>query len=117
MWLSYIRVPDAKKAAATIKKLGGRIINGPMEVPGGSWIAGGLDLQGAAFAVHSPRPSPEKSQPRKAAAKQGKKTPKKKTPATKQAPARKHAPARKKKPAGKKTKASSRKKAASRKRR
>lgn len=52
-WLPYIRVTDAKKAASVSLKSGGSIINGPMEVPGGNWIAMGTDPQGAAFAVHS----------------------------------------------------------------
>jgi predicted enzyme related to lactoylglutathione lyase len=52
-WLAYIRVGDSKRTATTVKKLGGQIINGPMEVPGGDWIAVGTDLQGAVFAVHS----------------------------------------------------------------
>src|SRR5712692_5583117 len=65
-WCSYIKVADSKKAAATVKQLGGQIIHGPAEVPGGGWIAAGLDLQGAAFAVHSAKPSPQKSKPRKA---------------------------------------------------
>lgn len=52
-WLPYIRVPDAKDAAGAIKRLGGQVINGPMEVPGGDWITQGLDLQGAMFAVHA----------------------------------------------------------------
>ncbi len=52
-WLPYANVPDAKKAGANITKLGGTIINGPMEVPGGGWIVAGLDQQGAAFAVYS----------------------------------------------------------------
>jgi predicted enzyme related to lactoylglutathione lyase len=55
-WLPYITVPDSKKAAATVKKLGGQVVNGPMEVPGGGWIAQGVDLQGAMFAVHSAKP-------------------------------------------------------------
>ena len=41
--LPDIEVTDAKKAAETWKKPGGQIINGPIEVPGGSWIAQGLD--------------------------------------------------------------------------
>lgn len=53
MWLPYALVPDSKRAATTIKKLGGKVINGPMEVPGGSWIAQGIDPQGVMFAVHS----------------------------------------------------------------
>jgi predicted enzyme related to lactoylglutathione lyase len=52
-WLPYIKVSDSKKTAATVTKQGGKIINGPMEVPGGDWIAQGMDLQGAMFAVHS----------------------------------------------------------------
>jgi len=65
-WLSYIKVADSKKAAETVKKLGGQVTSGPHQVPGGTWIATGLDLQGAAFAVHSAAPSPKKSKPRKA---------------------------------------------------
>jgi predicted enzyme related to lactoylglutathione lyase len=52
-WLPYIRVTDAKGAAKTIKRLGGKVINGPMEVPGGDWITAGIDLQGGMFAVHA----------------------------------------------------------------
>ena len=45
-WLAaYIKVPDSKKTAASVKKQGGKVINGPMEVPGGDWIAQGMDLQ------------------------------------------------------------------------
>lgn len=50
-WLSYARVTDAGKAASAAKAAGGRILNGPMEVPGGSWIVMMLDPQGGAFAV------------------------------------------------------------------
>ena len=32
---------------------GGKVLNGPMEVPGGDWIATGMDPQGAMFSVHS----------------------------------------------------------------
>jgi len=50
-WLSYTRVADAGKAASAVKAGGGRVLNGPMEVPGGSWIVMALDPQGGAFAV------------------------------------------------------------------
>ncbi|HZO23029.1 MAG TPA: VOC family protein [Steroidobacteraceae bacterium] len=50
-WLSYTRVADAAKAASAVKANGGRVLNGPMEVPGGSWIVMALDPQGGAFAV------------------------------------------------------------------
>ena len=102
-WLSYMKVADAKKAAATVKQLGGQIINGPMEVPGGGWIAAGLDLQGAAFAVHSAKPSPKKSKPAKTA---------RRAAATK---AVKKKPAKKRKPAAKKGRRRSRKRTASKK--
>src|SRR5262249_51576762 len=52
-WLPYIKVDDSKKTAARVAPLGGRIINGPNEVPGGDWIAQGLDREGGIFAVHS----------------------------------------------------------------
>lgn len=52
-WLYYIMVPDVKAVVEKIKGLGGQILNGPMEVPGGDLIAQCLDPQGAAFAIHS----------------------------------------------------------------
>ena len=56
-WLAYIHVPDTNKAVDKIKKAGGKVLNGPMEVPGGDLIAQGLDPQGVAFAVHSLNPA------------------------------------------------------------
>jgi hypothetical protein len=53
-WLCYIGVEDAGKAATAAKNAGGRVMNGPMEVPGGSWVAQVLDAEGASFAVHEP---------------------------------------------------------------
>lgn len=52
-WLPYAIVKDAKAAAKAIEAAGGQVINGPMEVPGGDWIAAGIDTQGVMFAVHS----------------------------------------------------------------
>jgi hypothetical protein len=40
------------KTAETVKALGGKVLNGPMEVPGGDLIVQCLDPQGAAFALH-----------------------------------------------------------------
>ena len=51
-WTCYVHVKDVKKAAAIAQKRGGQIVNGPMEVPGGDWIAVIIDPQGATFAVH-----------------------------------------------------------------
>ncbi|PYR77242.1 MAG: glyoxalase [Acidobacteria bacterium] len=56
-WLPYALVPDSKRAAAVVKQVGGTIVNGPMEVPGGDWIVMGRDPQGVAFAVHSKKPA------------------------------------------------------------
>jgi uncharacterized protein len=108
-WLPYIKVKDAKTTAATVKKLGGQIVNGPMEVPGGGWIAQGLDLQGAFFAVHSEKPAvavkpAAKKKPAKA-------KPAKKRPAAK----KKAAPAAKRKAASRKKAAPKRKSAAKKK--
>ena len=50
-WLSYVQVADADRTVAAAKAAGGRLLHGPMEVPGGSWIALFLDPQGGAFAV------------------------------------------------------------------
>jgi predicted enzyme related to lactoylglutathione lyase len=48
----YFRVDDVGTKAAQVKALGGQIVNGPMEVPGGDHIVICGDPQGAAFALH-----------------------------------------------------------------
>lgn len=57
-WLPYAMVPDTQKAAATVTATGGKVLTGPMEVPGGDLIIVGLDPQGAAFALHSTAAAP-----------------------------------------------------------
>ena len=52
-WQIYFRVPDITAAVERINANGGRILNGPMEVPGGDWIVNAMDPQGAAFALHA----------------------------------------------------------------
>jgi len=52
-WQIYFRVPDVHAAADRIKANGGKILNGPMEVPGGDWTVNAMDPQGAAFGLHS----------------------------------------------------------------
>ncbi|MDB6103552.1 MAG: putative glyoxylase [Gammaproteobacteria bacterium] len=105
-WLSYVRVADATKAAGAAKAAGGRILNGPMEVPGGSWIVQILDPQGGAFAVveaaKAAKAGAQKAAGKPAAKKAVKKAPAKKAPATvakgapaKAAPAKKSAAAKK----------------------
>jgi uncharacterized protein len=69
-WLSYVRVPDCNKATTAAKAAGGRVLNGPMEVPGGSWITMMMDPQGGAFAVvEPPKAAAEKPAAKKAPAK------------------------------------------------
>jgi len=52
-WLSYTLVPDSRRAASVVPEAGGKVVNEPMEIPGGDLIATFFDPQGAAFAVHS----------------------------------------------------------------
>jgi predicted enzyme related to lactoylglutathione lyase len=52
-WMIYFKVDDADKTAERIKQLGGQILNGPMDVPGGDRVAQAMDPQGAAFGIHS----------------------------------------------------------------
>jgi len=83
-WMPYALVKDAKAAAATAAANGGKIVNGPMEVPGGDWIAQGMDPQGAMFSVHSLNPTSAK-------AAVGTPATQKAAPVTKAAPAKKAA--------------------------
>ena len=50
-WLYYFQVDKVDAAVERIKQGGGKILNGPMEVPGGQWIAQAADPQGAMFAI------------------------------------------------------------------
>ena len=52
-WLFYVNVHGIGLAIERVKAGGGQILNGPMQVPGGSWIVQCLDPQGAAFAMVS----------------------------------------------------------------
>jgi predicted enzyme related to lactoylglutathione lyase len=52
-WLCYFQVADLDAKVEEAKKLGAKLLNGPMEVPGGDRIAQFLDPQGAAFALHA----------------------------------------------------------------
>jgi uncharacterized protein len=52
-WLAYAVVPDSRKVAEAVPAAGGKVLNGPMEVPGGGLIVMCVDPQGAPFAVHS----------------------------------------------------------------
>lgn len=52
MWLYYTETPDLDSAVARATKNGAKVMNGPMDVPGGGRIAQLMDPQGAAFALH-----------------------------------------------------------------
>jgi hypothetical protein len=125
-WMPYAMVKDAKSAAATATANGGKIVNGPMEVPGGDWIAVGIDPQGAMFAVHSLKPAignqqsaiskkaPKKKAAKKSASKKAKARPAKRSkPASAKATAGR--PMKKKAAKKKAAKKSPKKKAAKRK--
>lgn len=51
-WLYYVRVDDLDARVKKVEDGGGNVVNGPMEVPGGSRIAVCTDPQGAVFALH-----------------------------------------------------------------
>jgi predicted enzyme related to lactoylglutathione lyase len=50
-WRFYFRVPSVGSAKQTVEAKGGKVIMGPMEVPGGDHIVIGIDPQGAEFAL------------------------------------------------------------------
>jgi predicted enzyme related to lactoylglutathione lyase len=54
-WLYYFNVGDLDAAAERVRTAGGRIFEGPFEVPGGGWIARCIDPQGAIFALQGNR--------------------------------------------------------------
>lgn len=51
-WLYYMQVADLDGAVARAKAKGAKLMNGPMDVPGGARIAQLMDPQGAAFNLH-----------------------------------------------------------------
>ena len=53
-WLFYVNVEEIGAAVERVKSAGGQILNGPLQVPTGSWIVQCLDAQGAAFAMVGP---------------------------------------------------------------
>ena len=54
-WLYYFNVDDIEAAGARVKDKKGQVLNGPMAVPGGSWIIQCRDPQGAMFALLGPK--------------------------------------------------------------
>lgn len=53
-WMYYITTEDLEGALGRAKAKGARVLNGPMDVPGGQRIVQLLDPQGAAFALVTP---------------------------------------------------------------
>jgi predicted enzyme related to lactoylglutathione lyase len=51
-WLYYVAVADLDASLALVTKHGGKIMMGPMEVPGGTRVAQCFDPQGAMFALN-----------------------------------------------------------------
>ena len=58
LWIFYFRVADIDKASEYITSHGGRLLQGPIEIPGGEFIIQGLDPQGALFALIGKRLNP-----------------------------------------------------------
>jgi predicted enzyme related to lactoylglutathione lyase len=54
-WLYYFNVDGIDAAVARVQAGDGGILSGPMEVPGGHWIAQCRDPQGAVFCLVAPR--------------------------------------------------------------
>jgi predicted enzyme related to lactoylglutathione lyase len=54
-WLYYFNIGDIDAAAERVKTAGGQVFKGPLELPGGGWIARCRDPQGAAFALQGTR--------------------------------------------------------------
>ncbi|WP_438277419.1 VOC family protein [Nitrobacter sp.] len=54
-WLYYFSIDAIDAGTERVKSGGGKIINGPMEVPGDMWIVQCTDPQGAMFALVAPK--------------------------------------------------------------
>ena len=50
-WLYYFNIDDIDAASERVRASGGRILEGPLEMRGGGWIARCTDPQGAVFAL------------------------------------------------------------------
>jgi len=54
-WLFYFNIGDIDAAAERVEAAGGQVLEGPLELPGGSWVVRCRDPQGAAFALQGKR--------------------------------------------------------------
>jgi uncharacterized protein len=62
-WLYYFNVPDVGLSAARVTAGGGKVAQGPTELPEGSWIVRCIDPQGAMFALQGKSSLPSVEQP------------------------------------------------------
>jgi predicted enzyme related to lactoylglutathione lyase len=54
-WLYYFNVEGADAAIARVTAKGGKVLNGPHEVPGGAWATQCADREGALFGLVAPK--------------------------------------------------------------
>ena len=54
-WTYYIGVEDIDRATTAVTAGGGKILHGPVEIPGGEYSLNAIDPQGAAFGLVGPR--------------------------------------------------------------
>jgi predicted enzyme related to lactoylglutathione lyase len=54
-WLYYFNVDAIDAAIERLTGKGGKVMNGPMEVPGGLWVVQAVDQQGGYFALVAPK--------------------------------------------------------------
>ena len=54
-WGYYFNVPEIDAGVNRLTAGGGKVLNGPNEVPGGQWIVNAMDPQGAAFSLVAPK--------------------------------------------------------------
>jgi hypothetical protein len=54
VWQFYFNVPAIDAAVQRVNDKGGKVLMGPMEVPGGQWVVNCTDPQGAHFALVAP---------------------------------------------------------------
>jgi hypothetical protein len=52
-WNFYFTVDDIRAAVKRLEAGGGKVLHGPTQVPGGSWVVNAMDPQGAHFALTS----------------------------------------------------------------
>jgi predicted enzyme related to lactoylglutathione lyase len=55
VWQFYFNVPAIDPAVKRVNDNGGKLLMGPMEVPGGSWVVNCTDPQSAHFALVAPQ--------------------------------------------------------------